>query len=533
MFGRRPSVTSRRGVVAAAHPLAAQAGARILSNGGNAFDAAVATAAALNVVEPYMSGLAGMGTAMVYVAAERRVRCLDFTPAVPLKFDSIARRYDDLTRGPHGVGPPASLAGWMKLLDTYGTRTTAELFADAIDLARGGFPVSEGNAHMIGGRLNDIAEIFPGWSEIFLDNDEEPGAGWMLHQHDLADTYEALVSEGPDYLYHGALGQALVNEIQALGGALAMEDLAAVEARWQDPIRIAYRDLEVNGAPPPSEGFQMLMTLGLVSHLDIGALERNGPEHLDAMIRAIRLSSRVRFRHANAPIEIVEEILGDENLDRLRGLLDSSEAISGPTEQIGAAPAPGSMPDPMLEHTTSFSVMDAEGNAVCLTQSLGAGFGSGIVVQGHGVLTNDLLRWGDLNPLSPNHLYPGAPLSLPIAPTITLRDGEPVLALGTPGSYGICQTQPQALVQHVDFGLDVQAAIEAPRMRLMDGDLVLVESRIDQSVIDALVARGHGAEATDPWTMAVGGMQGASRNPATGALQGGADPRRDGYAIGV
>ena len=312
-----------------------------------------------------------------------------------------------------------------------------------------------------------------------------------------------------------------------------MDDLAAVEARWQEPIRIGYRGVEVNGAPPPSEGFQMLMTLGLISHLDIGGLERNGPEHLDAIIRAVRLSSRARFRHANAPIEIVEEILGDENLDRLRGLLDSPEAISGPTEQIGAAPPPGSQPDPMLEHTTSFSVMDGEGNAVCLTQSLGAGFGSGIVVQGHGVLTNDLLRWGDLNPLSPNHLYPGAPLSLPIAPTISLRDGEAVLALGTPGSYGICQTQPQALVQHVDFGLDVQAAIEAPRMRLMDGDVALVESRIAQGVIDALCARGHGAEATDPWTMTVGGMQGASRNPATGALQGGADPRRDGYAIGV
>ena len=347
MFGRRPSVTSRRGVVAAAHPLAAQAGARILSDGGNAFDAAVATAAALNVVEPYMSGLAGMGTAMVYVASERRVRCLDFTPAVPLEFDPVARRYDDLTRGPHGVGPPASLAGWMKLLDTYGTRSTAEVFADAIDLARGGFPVSEGNAHMIGGRLQDIAEIFAGWSAIFLDDGEEPHAGWMLHQHDLADTYEALVSEGPDFLYHGdRWAEALVNEIQALGGALSMDDLAAVEARWQDPIRIDYRGLVVNGAPPPSEGFQMLMTLGLISQLDIGALERNGPDHLDAMIRAVRLSSRARFRHANAPTEIVEEILGDENLDRLRGLLDSAEAVNGPTEQIGAAPPPGSQPDP-------------------------------------------------------------------------------------------------------------------------------------------------------------------------------------------
>ena len=134
------------------------------------------------------------------------------------------------------------------------------------------------------------------------------------------------------------------------------------------------------------------------------------------MIRAIRLSSRARFRHANAPIEIVEEILGDQNLDRLRGLLDSPEALNGPTEQIGAPPPLGSQPDPMLEHTTSFSVMDADGNAICLTQSLGAGFGSGIVVQGHGVLTNDLLRWGDLNPLSPNHLYPGAPLSCQLPP---------------------------------------------------------------------------------------------------------------------
>ena len=122
---------------------------------------------------------------------------------------------------------------------------------------------------------------------------------------------------------------------------------------------------------------------------------------------------------------------------------------------------------------------------------------------------------------------------MPIAPTITLRDGEPILALGTPGSYGICQTQPQALVQHVDFGLDVQAAIEAPRMRIMDGDLVIVESRIDQGVIDALCSRGHGAEATDPWTMSVGGMQGASRNPATGALQGALIRGGDGYAIGV
>ncbi len=532
MFGRRPSVTSRRGMAAAAHPVAAQAGARMLASGGNAFDAAAATAAALNVAEPYMSGLAGMGVAVCYVAAERRVRCLDFIANVPLAFDPVARRGDELYKGPHGVGPPGSLAGWLALLDTYGTRSRADVFADAIELAREGFPISEGNAHMIAGQMASAA-VNPGWAEIFLDDGRQPAQGWMLRQHDLADTFEAIVRDGAAYLYDGPLGQAMVREIQDLGGALSLQDLAAVEARWVDPIQAEYRGLAVHTPPPPAEGFQMLLALGLLAPADLGALERNGADHLDAVIRATRLSARERFRHANAPPDVIADVLAPANLERLGALMKGPAAVRGPTEQIGRPLPVGARPDPDREHTTSFSVMDAEGNAVCVTQSLGAGFGSGIVVRGFGVVTNDFLYWGDLDPTSPNHLYAGAPLSLPIAPTLSLRGGQPALALGTPGSYGICQTQTQALVQHVDFGLDVQAAIEAPRLRVLDGADVLVESRIRPDVIQSLRARGHGAEATDAWTMTVGGMQGVWRNPASGALQGGADPRRDGYAVGV
>jgi gamma-glutamyltranspeptidase / glutathione hydrolase len=175
------------------------------------------------------------------------------------------------------------------------------------------------------------------------------------------------------------------------------------------------------------------------------------------------------------------------------------------------------------------SIADRDGNVVCITQSLGAKFGCGIVVPGHGVCLNNFLYWGEVNPKGTNFLRPGQSLALPTAPSIATSDGRPVLALGTPGSYGICQTQSQAMVQYVDFGLPLQAAIEAPRARLLDGRHVIVESRIDETTMTALRARGHAVEIGKPWTMTVGGIQGVAIDPVTGALTGGADPRRDGY----
>jgi gamma-glutamyltranspeptidase/glutathione hydrolase len=168
---------------------------------------------------------------------------------------------------------------------------------------------------------------------------------------------------------------------------------------------------------------------------------------------------------------------------------------------------------------------------VCLTQSLGALFGSGIVVPGTGVCLNNALYWGELDPRGPNALIPGGQLMGSTAPSIVLRAGRPVLALGTPGSYGITQTQVQALVQHVDFGLSIQDAIEAPRARLWDGRRVQAEGRFRADVRAALTARGHAVETAPDWTLAVGGMQGIAIDPESGALTGGADPRREGYAV--
>ncbi len=531
MFGRRPSITSLGGIVVAAHPSAAQAGARILNEGGNAFDAIVATAAALNVVEPYMSGMAGMGVATCYIAAERRMRALDFISPVPARYDAGARRRDELARGPHGIGTPASLAGWCTLLDACGRLSRGDVFAPAIALAREGFPLTAGNAFMIGCAI-DSCSAFDGWAGTFLDADGPPAQGWILRQPDLAETFEAVVADGTAYLYRGPLGDALVAHVTSLGGCLTKDDLAAVEPVWKQPLQVAYHGLRVHTPPPQSEGFQMLLTLRLLEAMDVSELQPNGPDHLDAVIRAVRLAAEERIRHCNAPPDEIANLLSDGPVEILRRRLQATELITGRTEHFGDAPLAG-VPLESREHTTSFSAADAEGNVVCITQSLGAAFGSGIVVPGFGVVLNDFLNWGELNPDSPNYMAGGAPLSLPIAPSISTRDGRPVLALGTPGSYGITQTQSQALIQHVDFGLDVQAAIEAPRMRILEGAQVRIESRIDEATAAALRSRGHEVERVEPFSMLVGGMQGISIDPATGALQGGADPRRDGYAIGI
>jgi gamma-glutamyltranspeptidase / glutathione hydrolase len=233
----------------------------------------------------------------------------------------------------------------------------------------------------------------------------------------------------------------------------------------------------------------------------------------------------MRIAHNNPPPERLAMLLAEEGVEALRRRVRDRQPIAGPTEQWIDQP-----PDAVdRSHTTSMSIADRDGNIVCITQSLGAKFGCGVVVPGHGVCLNNFLYWGEVNPKGTNFLRPNQSLALPMAPSIATRQGRAVLALGTPGSYGICQTQSQVMVQHVDFGLELQAAIEAPRARLLDDRLAIVESRIGEPTIAALRARGHAVEIGPPWTMTVGGMQGIAIDAATGALTGGADPRRDGY----
>jgi gamma-glutamyltranspeptidase/glutathione hydrolase len=531
MNGKRPRISSVYGMVASAHPLASAAGARLLREGGNAFDAAAATTAALNVVEPYMSGLAGMGMATCYVAAEKRIRTLDYITTVPSKLPTETfKSREDLARGPIACGTPGSLAGWCELVRAYGRKSLKDVFAPAIELARDGFPLTEFNVdkfHEASAALKTHASFYGEWVRNYTDGSGKVFVGYLLKQPDLARTYEAIVAEGPRYLHGGALGRALVEHVKKLGGCLTVQDMESVKPVWLEPIAASYRGLQVHTLPPPCEGFQFLLTLQILAGVDFGKMERNGVDHLDMVYRAIRLAAGTRIANNNAKPERLAEVMGPKSVESLRRRARDGKPVDGPTEQW-AEPRPY---DPRKEHTTSLSLADRDGNVICITQSLGAGFGCGVVVPGTGVCLNNFLYWGEINPKGTNYMRPGGPLALPMAPSVSLRDGRPVLALGTPGSYGICQTQTQTMVQYVDFGLGLQDAIEAPRARLLDGRVVNVESRIAEPTIQSLRGRGHDITAIEPWTMTVGGMQGVAIDPKTGAMTGGADPRRDSYAV--
>ncbi|MBV8191729.1 MAG: gamma-glutamyltransferase [Alphaproteobacteria bacterium] len=526
--GKRPTIASRHGMVAAAHPVAAAAGARVLSNGGNAFDAAAATAATLNVVEPYMSGLAGLGMATCYIASEKRVRSLNFMNPVPRRFplDKLTRR-EQILRGPVAVGAPGNLGGWCEMVGSYGTKKLDELFAPAIGIARDGFSLIEFNVEEMTGATSELrghSALYPEWSRTYLEgiSGGRPAMGAVLKQPDLANTLEAVAAEGPKLLYGGALGQKIIDRLTELGGCLTMDDLLDSKATWLDPVATTYRGRTIHVPPPPCEAFQYLLTLRILEGFELGKLAHNGTDHIDTVLRAIRVAAGVRIATGVPSPQKLAELLSDGHVESLRARVRDGRPIDGPTEQWTPPRHEG--------HTTSFSIADRHGNMVCVTQSLGSVFGSGVVVPGTGVCLNNFLYWADVNPKSPNRVKQGDEMPICVAPSIVTQDDKPVLALGTPGSYGILQTQAQAMVHYVDFGLPLQQAIEAPRARLTDGRAVLLESRVERDVHEALRGRGHALTSGPDWTMKVGGMQGVAVD-ASGTFTGGCDPRRDGYCV--
>lgn len=527
-----PRISSLHGMVASAHPLASRAGIAAMERGGNAFDAAVAVAAALNVVEPFMSGLAGLGFAVVWSAEERRARVIDFVPKIPQSF--LADRYSSriqLARGAASVAVPGNLAGWHELSRSYGKLKFETLFDSAIRLAQDGFALSEFGAYEMAEtapELESLRTVGNGWRAAF-PHASSAHVGQIIRQPDLATSFRQISEHGIKTFYGGALGEKVVDHIATLGGTLRLEDFLGVRTVWRDPLAIDYRGRTIHVPPPPSEAFQFLLTLKILEDIDFRQIKRSSSAHYDLIIRAIRLAAEVRIG-SNSPTEDdLHRIFSSASVKGLRERLAEGHGVEGQTEQWAAA-EPVATPDPA--HTTSFSIADRDGNMVCVTQSLGSVFGSGVVVPGTGISLNNFLYWADVQPDSPNRSVPGMDFPTCMAPTISTKDGEPVLALGTPGSYGILQTQAQVMIQHFDFGLPLMEAIAEPRMRLWDGRLVEAEKRVPSSVIAELCGKGHDAVSLDhDWTMTVGGMQAVSRDLGTGLLVGAADPRRDGVAI--
>ena len=527
----RPVVAGRHGAVASAHPLASHAGLGILEAGGNAVDAVVAMASTLGVVEPYMSGPAGVGFMLLY-SADGTASTLNFSGTSPT--GAVPRAFDEETCeiGPRASLVPGNVAGWFEALETRGSMEAADVFAPAIAAARDGFPLHPGNVRFIETareRLNDAGQ------KVF--GDLAPKIGEVLVQADLAATYERLVEMGPGEFYSGDLGRGIAEYLQEQRGLITGEDLAGYAAEWEDPIEVEYRGLTVRTCPPNNEGFQILQTLKLLEADDLAAMGHNSADYIHLVSEAIKLAVVDRIRWGGdpkfSPVPL-DQLLGDKYIAERRTLIDlvSASSVEGERWSGGAGigfVAPGKI-DGL---TTHLSAVDAEGNVASITQSLGNGFGSGVMIPGTGVLMNNFVYWTETHRdcPTPNAIEPGKRWSCCMAPVHVLDGDKFWFSIATPGSYGILQTTVQMLLNVVEFDADVQAAIEAPRFRVWEGTRMQVEDRISVVVREELTQRGHQLELVGDYSPLVGGGQSVMVDRESGARIAGADPRRDGYAV--
>ena len=536
----RPPTMGVNGMVSSAHPLASLAGLRVLQDRGNAFDATVATAAALNVVEPYMSGVGGIGVALAYIAREGRVRALDFSGRAPNAAEPAVLTEETKDGGIMAAMVPGNLSGWLTMHDTYGTMDRQRLFQPAISYAEDGFPVTYFNSESFGNAA-DLLKKFPAAASIILDEQGvAPSPGRRLKMPHLAESLRQIAEGGQEVFYRGELGRRIVEGNRELGGLYTCEDLAEYSARWYDPISISYKGYEVFTTPPNCSSFQVLQTLKMLEGFDERDREFQQADTLHLFMEAVKLCVTDRIKYAGDP-DYVDPLppglLSSEYAASQKRRIDreSAAVVSGERyaqERPDGALKPGSPEEFDAGMTTHFAVADRDGNVVSVTQTPGGAFGSGAAVGGTGIFLNNMASFFELGEGSPNRIGPRKRVDFVVAPTQTFRDGKFFLSIGTPGSWGILQTTPQFLTNVLDYGMNVQQAMEAPRFRYMKGRRVELEERFPLHLRRALAARGHEIDLVEAWSRSVGGAQAIQFDAEAGVFQGGADPRRDGYALG-
>ena len=532
---RSPSV-GMNGVVSAAHGLAATAGLRILMEGGNAVDAAIAVGAALGVVEPFMSGLGGGGGFMLFHDGKTgEVHGLDYIGLPPAATDpSVFSSIEEIGRDVRSTSVPGTLGGWLAALDRFGTMDRAAVFRPAMQLAAQGWPITAFAATQLANCASMLGR-FESSRGDYLPHGRPAVTGEIVPRPNLARTYQEVVEGGAETFYRGDLAKRICRAAQEAGGWLTEDDFAGFAPRWVEPLEIAYRGRTVRTLPPQSLGLQYLECLKILEAFALQDLGHNSTEYLHLLLETIKLASADRTRWSREGDGIVQALISAEYAAERRQLIDHQRAQPSEGERYlpiknGEVPAG----DPSLyvrDHTTHFEVADGQGNIVAITQSLGGAFGNGFVAGDTGLVLNNFLYWTDLDPASPNYMQPKKPRESAMSPCIVSEHGRPILGIGTPGSFGILQTTLQMLLNSLDFGMNVQAAIEAPRVRAFEGTLVDAESRISADTLEGLRARGHDINLLDGWTWKVGGGHGVAIDPGSGVLTGGADPRRDGASV--
>ena len=547
---RRSNVLATRGMVAASHPLAAQAGLDMLKAGGSAADAAIATAAMLGVVEPQSTGIGGDCFALYWDAQTKTVSALNGSGKSPAaaSVDELRRLgYSDMPSFTgHSVNVPGTVAGWSDLLDRFGRMTLAEVLQPAIWTAEEGFPVTEWIAHDWAEQVPKLRRD-PDWQSGDLDNGPEqpsghefliegrsPRLGEVMRLPTLAETMRGLAADGKAYIYQGDFARRAADHVQRYGGWLTAEDMAAHSSSWETPLSTTYRDVTLYECPPNGQGLAAILAVNLASGFDLAAMSEADRVH--TMLECMRLG----FADAE------QWVCDPEQFDIPLSTLLSEAYTTRRRARIKLQQAAQEVPFGELKvgHDTVYlSVVDGEGNACSFINSISAACGSGLVVPGTGVILQNRAAGFLLTDGHPNQLGPSKRSYHTIIPAMTTRDGELHAAYGVMGGRMQPQGHFQMLVNLVDLDLNPQHALDLPRWRLatqgdglgatQSGGLVYLEEDWSLDLMAELARRGHRIAPVTGFERGLfGGGQIILRNPATGVLIAGSEPRKDGCAVG-
>jgi len=526
------TIISTNAMVASAHPLASAVGIEILQQGGNAVDAAVAMAMALSIAEPNASGLGGGGFLMIKMTDQEDAVMIDYREMAPARataelYYESASGFKELTeQASHAIGVPGLAACAELALSKYGSMTLKQVLTPAIRLARDGIEVNDKLSGMITENYEKIA-AHPATTAIYLADMLPLQPGALLKNEDLAKTFEILGHSGAKVFYEGDIARAIVQEVQQAGGVFELADLNAYRAKIRQPVIGSYRGYRIiSAAPPTGGGTHLIELLNIMEGFDVPTLGHNTAEFIHVFTEAMKMIYADKSLNAADPDFYsipVDSFIDKKYAAKLRQAIDSNSARFDYT--------PPQWIETESNNTSHLSVVDAQGNIVALTQSINNWFGCGIVVSGTGMLLNDHLKDFDDSAQHPNCIAPHKRPSSSIAPTIVLKDGKPFMTLGTPGGTRIISALAQVIMNVIDFRMSMDEAIEAARVHCLTTTLH-VEGRIDKSVIEKLSAMGHKIKVHDNFDNYFGGAQGILIDMTTRQLQGGADSRRDGVALG-
>ena len=525
---QRSVVMGTQGMVSSSQTLATLAGYKILLKGGNAVDAAIAMVSTLNVVEPHSVGIGGDAFALIYLARENKLIGMNASGRAPYRANIKWFREKGIDevpeRGILAVTVPGALHGWAQALERYGTLSLGDVFDDAIYYAENGYPVSE----VIAGEWKNMEKLLlssEGSSKTYLIDQKSPRPGQMFFNKDLAQTYKKIVRDGTETFYEGEICDAIIKFSDRNNGLLSPRDFRDHNTTWVEPISTDYRGYTIYELPPNGQGLTVLEMLNILEGYDIDTLKHNSPEYLHLLIEAKKAAFSDRDYYITDPDfeKIpVAGLLSKEYAKKIRDRIDRNRAK--------APPVPPSYR--RSSETVYVTAVDKDRNAVSFISSIFMHFGSGMVVDGTGII---LQNRGNSFSLDPNHLNRLEPRKRPmhtIIPAMVFKDGNFLISFGVMGADMQPQGHVQFLVNLIDFKMNLQEAIDAPRARHLEGMEVYLEEGISDEVASALHAKGHQLFKEDSPVNQVGGGQAIYLDRKQNILLGASDRRKDGCALG-